>query len=640
MIPWDLVRGGGRMMTDSYGVVTVTRDDGVHLQRLGTALVRQVLRPAVWLIVNDGSRDRSSELIEQFVAEYAWVESLEVERVPTRARGARVAGLVSVGFAALSSRALELVAKVDSDVSFAPDYFERLVALFRVDPRLGIASGARHEYVAGCWRPRRLTGINVEAQCRLYRRELLEQLVPFEPHAGWDGVDVVQAHLGGWRTEVDRTLAFRHHRLMGDRDGTRLKAWMKEGRAAWAMHYRPSYLALRTVYKSVEDAGAAGLLLGYVKGWITDEPRCGRPDVIRFIRSEQRLRYLPRRRREIADHVSQTPDRPVRVDIMLAAVPGGHLAELWAIRDAWAGFTSAWFTLPSAQSDSLLHGEQVIYGRGPTTRSKVNLIWNLFASWKALSRLRPRIVLASGSGLTVPVAWTARLFGAQVMFLECGGRVDQPSLSFRLLAPIADRLYVQSPELVTAHCRARYVGSVPWLRSLTGVPYERVQVGTFVTVGTEHDYAFDRLLRALDGASLPQPVVVQRGTSALKPSNALIFDFAPQPVVEQYLANAKLVIAHAGIGSVMNAVALGRDLIVMPRSSSLGEAVDDHQQAFARELQAAGITVVDDAAGLHRALQQPRSEQRITLLKHPSRIVSEIRSELIQSLNTQDGLSA
>ena len=102
----------------------------------------------------------------------------------------------------------------------------------------------------------------------------------------------------------------------------------------------------------------------------------------------------------------------------------------------------------------------MLYAHGPTNRSLKNLLRNLVFATRALRRLQPNVVLTTGAGVAVPFAWIARLHGARVVYVESFTRIDEPSLSLRLIAPVADRIYAQWPELGQVFPRARYVGNV------------------------------------------------------------------------------------------------------------------------------------------------------------------------------------
>ena len=162
-------------------------------------------------------------------------------------------------------------------------------------------------------------------------------------------------------------------------------------------------------------------------------------------------------------------ERATPVDLLLVCSSGGHLLQLVALEDVWAASTRTWVTFDKADARSLLDGEQVVFAHGPTNRSfgvlaLKNTLRNLVLAWRVLGRLRPRVVMTTGAGLAVPFAWVARLRGAKVVYVESLTRIDAPSLSCRLIAPVAHRVYGQWPDFAAAMRRARYVGRVISIR--------------------------------------------------------------------------------------------------------------------------------------------------------------------------------
>ncbi len=153
-------------------------------------------------------------------------------------------------------------------------------------------------------------------------------------------------------------------------------------------------------------------------------------------------------------------DAPERVDVLCVTSAGGHLLQMHLLRDAWAGCSCAWVTHDADDARSLLNGDRRIIAYGPTTRSLVNLLRNLVLAWRVFSELRPRILITTGAGIAVPFAWIGRLRGAKIVYVESITRIDRPSLSCRLIAPIAHRIYVQWPELLARVRGARYVGNI------------------------------------------------------------------------------------------------------------------------------------------------------------------------------------
>jgi UDP-N-acetylglucosamine:LPS N-acetylglucosamine transferase len=130
------------------------------------------------------------------------------------------------------------------------------------------------------------------------------------------------------------------------------------------------------------------------------------------------------------------------------------------LRPAWEELTRAWVTHDKEDARSILRGERVFFAYGPTTRNALNLVRNLVVAVRLLRRLRPNAVVSAGAGIAVPFAWLAWTVGAKVIYVESVTRIETPSLSCRLIRPLATRVYVQWPELAQQLPGARYVGSV------------------------------------------------------------------------------------------------------------------------------------------------------------------------------------
>jgi len=154
------------------------------------------------------------------------------------------------------------------------------------------------------------------------------------------------------------------------------------------------------------------------------------------------------------------PTDDARTDVLLVCSAGGHLFQLQLLSQAWELVSHAWVTLEKEDSRSLLAGERVYFAFGPTTRNVPNLLRNLVLAWRLLRRIQPHVIVTTGAGIAVPFAWLGRLLGVRVVYVESLTRTEAPSLSCRLIAPVAHRIYVQWPELAHAVPRARYAGSV------------------------------------------------------------------------------------------------------------------------------------------------------------------------------------
>lgn len=113
-----------------------------------------------------------------------------------------------------------------------------------------------------------------------------------------------------------------------------------------------------------------------------------------------------------------------------------------------------------------------------------------------------------------------------------------------------------------------------------------------VTVGTS-ETPFDRLLQAFDVVERPdEELVVQHGPSSVRPRGASCVDFLPFDQLVDAIRRARLVVTHAGVGSIMTTLANGKRPIVVPRLRRFDEAVDDHQLALGRRLAESGLVVL------------------------------------------------
>ena len=178
---------------------------------------------------------------------------------------------------------------------------------------------------------------------------------------------------------------------------------------------------------------------------------------------------------------------------LLVCSPGGHLVQMLSLEPSWRDLETTWVTLPGADVDYLLEGQDVVLGCGPTNRSLKNLIRNFRLAWRTVRDYRPDVILSTGAALAVPFFIVGRLHGTRCVYVESFTRINNLSVSgpdglsvrTRLLRPVAlaDKALPQGRP-----CGERRL--------------------IFVTLGTHHD-PFPRLidgLQALDREELGRAV--------------------------------------------------------------------------------------------------------------------------------------
>lgn len=279
-----------------YAVITPVRNEAENLPRLAASLLSQSVRPSAWLIVDNGSTDETPALAERLTAANGWIRVLRVPGEATPVRGAPVVRAFHAGLNALGDLP-DVVVKLDADVSFEPDHFERLLAAFAADPSLGMAGSMCWEEERGEWRPQFTTRSHVRGAVRAYRRACLDQVLPLEEGMGWDGIDELKAAIKGWRTTTVAEVPFFHHRGLGERE-PRLAKWLRQGEMAHYMGYRASYLVLRAFFRARRDLAAFAMVWGYARAALARRPRYSDPEVRGHLRREQSFGQLRLRLRE------------------------------------------------------------------------------------------------------------------------------------------------------------------------------------------------------------------------------------------------------------------------------------------------------------------------------------------------------
>ncbi|MCQ2458082.1 MAG: beta(1,3)galactosyltransferase EpsH [Clostridia bacterium] len=132
----------------------------------------------------------------------------------------------------------------------------------------------------------------------------------------------------------------------------------------------------------------------------------------------------------------------------------------------------------------------------------------------------------------------------------------------------------------------------------------------FITLGSQK-FQFDRLLRAVDeliaAGRITEPVFAQAGYSTYVPKHFTFETFMDGDSFSRHIAEADVVIAHAGTGAIIRAVKMGKRVIVVPRLKKYGEHVDDHQTQIAELFSSAGMIVrCDDCSVLDEKLREVR----------------------------------
>jgi poly-beta-1,6-N-acetyl-D-glucosamine synthase len=280
-------------MNIKYVIVTPVRDEEKYVESTIESLLRQTIQPTEWIIVNDGSTDRTGEIADRYAAQYPWIRVIHRANRGFRKSGGGVMEAFYDGYNSLRTQDWDFLVKLDGDLSFAPEYFESCFNYFAKDPKLGIGGGDIHHDIAGEMKVEKNPRFHVRGATKIYKRECWEAIEGLWRAPGWDTIDEVKANMKGFTTYAFQDLPLFHHRFTGTEEGL-FRDRVKHGVACYVSGYHPLFVAAscaRRLTQKPRLVGSFGIMYGFVKAHITRPPRLEDRSYHAYIRGQQ-LRRL------------------------------------------------------------------------------------------------------------------------------------------------------------------------------------------------------------------------------------------------------------------------------------------------------------------------------------------------------------
>ena len=278
-----------------YVIITPVRNEVAHF--LYPAFrIEPDESPLRWIIVDDGSTDGTTDILRVSAATTPWIRLVERADRGSRLAATGVIQAFEDGYNTLDVKDWEYLVKLDGDLSFSADYFERCFESFERDPALGIAGGVICHDGNGELQPEVTQKFHVRGATKIYRQACWNALGGLLKAPGWDTVDELKANMLGWRTYTLEGLNLLHHRHTGAADGHWRNA-VKDGIADYVSGYHPLFMVLKCakrLFRQPYIVGSAGLLYGYVSGR-RRVPARAEEAVRRYVRQQQLRRITLRR---------------------------------------------------------------------------------------------------------------------------------------------------------------------------------------------------------------------------------------------------------------------------------------------------------------------------------------------------------
>jgi poly-beta-1,6-N-acetyl-D-glucosamine synthase len=276
-----------------YVIITPVRDEENYIEDTIACVCAQTVRPTEWIIVNDGSSDRTGSIADQYAVQHSWIRVLHRENRGFRKSGGGVMEAFFDGYNLLQCREWDFLVKLDGDLSFASDYFEKCFEHFAEDPKLGIGGGEIRHDIDGEMKAEENPRFHVRGATKIYRKACWEAIGGLWRASGWDTIDEVKANMLGWNTYAFRELGLFHHRLTGMEEGL-FRDRVKHGVACYVSGYHPVFVAASCVRRLTQKPrviGSLAIMYGFLKSHVTRPPRMRDRSYFAYIRGQQ-LRRL------------------------------------------------------------------------------------------------------------------------------------------------------------------------------------------------------------------------------------------------------------------------------------------------------------------------------------------------------------
>ncbi|GAO03332.1 glycosyltransferase family 2 protein [Anaeromyxobacter sp. PSR-1] len=307
------------MTTRTYCVITPCRDEARFARRTLDSVIAQTEPPALWVIVDDGSKDETPAILAEYAARVPWIRVVRRADRGDRKVGGGVIEAFDAGLETVDLEGFEYVCKLDLDLDLPPGYFAALMDRMEAEPRLGTCSGKAYFVRGDPGTPmpfplgadpllvseRIGDDVSVGAS-KFYRVSCFRQIGGFVRAVMWDGIDTHRCRQLGWIATSwdDPELRFLHLRPMG----TSHKSWWtgraRHGSGQYFMGTSPLWLLASAAFRMTRPPlviGGVAILYGYLRSLLAGAPRYGDAAFRSFLRRYQLQCLLKGKRRATAD---------------------------------------------------------------------------------------------------------------------------------------------------------------------------------------------------------------------------------------------------------------------------------------------------------------------------------------------------
>jgi glycosyltransferase involved in cell wall biosynthesis len=280
-----------------YVLVTPAKNEAQYLPEVAFSVINQTIKPVLWLIVDDGSTDRTPEIIETLKNQHPWIQSIKLAPRP-RDITFGYSFVCKTGFDYITGYCksneiiYEYIALLDADSVPEPDYFRKIIGEFEKDSELGIASGGIYHNIGGTLKGFISSSGLPAGTGRVWRFKCFLDTDGYLVEPSPDSISNVKAILRGWKIKKDIDLVLVEKRFTSSAEGL-WKGYRSNGYMAYYLNKHPLLIFLNTINYSLRSPYYPGLAFfyGYLISCIKRVPKI-KDDEIKNYYGNRRIRDL------------------------------------------------------------------------------------------------------------------------------------------------------------------------------------------------------------------------------------------------------------------------------------------------------------------------------------------------------------
>lgn len=247
-----------------YYIIIPTYNEEKFIALTLQSIVEQTVLPSKVVVVNDGSTDKTEEIIQSFCDNYSFISLVKKTSDAIHLPGSKVIQAFQKGLETLDDH-YDIMLKIDADLIFPSNYFETIIQHFQSDERIGMVGGFCYIERNGEWILENLTDKDhIRGALKAYRKETFLQIGGLKPAMGWDTVDELLCKFYNWKVVTDESLHVKHLKPTGA--SYNKAARYKQGEAFYSLGYGFFITAIASL-KLAMRKGKPLLFMDYIKGF-------------------------------------------------------------------------------------------------------------------------------------------------------------------------------------------------------------------------------------------------------------------------------------------------------------------------------------------------------------------------------------